>query len=156
MAEPMLGGCVCGAVRYRVTAEPIAFYVCHCTDCQRRTGSAFGLMMIVRTETLELISGSPTSFKADLPGGRRDRGGFCPACAVKLWYEHDAYPQIRGLLAGTLDDAPRYAPHGDVWTRSARSWVSFTGGPRFEQQPDDPLALVNAWRDFRRASRSTS
>ena len=90
---------------------------------------------IVRTETLELIS-----------GGRRDRGSFCPSCAAKLWYVSDACPQIRGLRAGTLDAPSPYTPWGDVWTRSARSWVSFTGGPRFEQQPEDPLALVKAWR----------
>ena len=142
----MLGGCLCGALRYRLTEDPIAFYVCHCTECQRRSGSAFGLSMIVRTDALELISGSPAMFEVELPEGRRDRGRFCLSCATRLWHETDAYPQIRGLRPGTLDEASRYTPYGDVWTRSAQPWVSFTAGPQFEQQPDDPLALVKAWR----------
>jgi hypothetical protein len=146
MADEMLGGCLCGAVRYRVTAEPIAFYACHCTECQRRSGSAFGLSMIVLTEALELISGNPSPFECELSGGRREKGTFCPSCTTKLWHIPDAYPQIRGLRAGTLDAPYPHIPWGDVWTRSARSWVSFTGGPRFEQQPEDAMALVKAWR----------
>jgi len=54
MAPPYTGGCVCGATRYRLTAEPLTLYACHCTDCQKRSGSAFGLSMWVHRGALEL------------------------------------------------------------------------------------------------------
>jgi len=81
---PYLGQCLCGAVRYRVHREPLAVYACHCTDCQRRTGSAFAMSMIVRPEDLELV---------DTPGVRM----------FGLWgigpgeLDH-AYPEFRPLL----------------------------------------------------------
>ena len=56
---PYLGHCLCGAVAYRLTGEPLTFYACHCTDCQRRTGAAFALSMIVRRAALELTRGEP-------------------------------------------------------------------------------------------------
>ena len=59
MTDDILGGCLCGAVRYRFAGSPLAFYVCHCTDCQKQTGSAFGLSMIVKRDDVELLQGTP-------------------------------------------------------------------------------------------------
>jgi hypothetical protein len=146
MTEALLGGCLCGAIRYRLTQEPIAFYACHCTDCQRQTGAAFGLSMIVRREAVELLQGDPRTFHVRLPDGREKRGRFCDACATRLWGEPTKAPAVRVLRPGTLDDPGAYAPFGDIWTGSARPWATFTGGPRFEGQPEDPLAVVRAWQ----------
>jgi len=150
VTETSSGGCLCGAVRYRLSAPPISFYVCHCTECQTRSGSAFDLTMIVQTASLTLESGSPAEFQYTLPSGNVDRGRFCASCVTRLWHEPEALPQIRGLCSGTLDDRSRYAPFGDVWTRSAHPWVRLTSGPHFETMPDDPLALVRAWQERQR------
>ena len=61
MPTPYTGGCGCGAIRYRVTAEPLISYLCHCTECQRRTSSAFGLNMQIPAESLVIEQGKPTS-----------------------------------------------------------------------------------------------
>ena len=146
MEATLDGGCLCGVVRYRLGGEPLAFYACHCTDCQRQTGSAFALSMIVRRGDVELTSGEPRRFHLTLPDGREKRGSFCGACATRLWGEPVKFPQLLVLRPGTLDDPGAHEPHGDIWTSSARPWSSRTAGPGFERQPEDPLALVRAWQ----------
>jgi hypothetical protein len=140
------GGCLCGAVRYRFTGEPLAFYQCHCTDCQRQTGSAFGLSMIARREELTTLAGEPARFRVSMSDGRVKCGRFCANCAARVWGEPVRFPQLVVLRPGTFDTPPAVPPFGDIWTRSARPWVSFTEGPRFEVQPEDVLALVRAWQ----------
>lgn len=147
MADDLEGGCVCGAVRYRIAGEPLAYYACHCLNCQKQSGSAFALSMVVRVDQLEVERGAPATFECRLPGGIESRGALCAVCVTRLWHESSAYPQIRSLRGGTLDDPRRHLPYGDVWTRSAQPWVAFTAGPRFDTQPEDPLVLVRAWRD---------
>jgi hypothetical protein len=151
MSEPLLGGCLCGAVRYRLIEEPFAFYACHCTDCQRQTGSAFGLSMFVRSEAIETLRGEPRAYRVTLEDGRMKCGRFCGECSVRLWGEPAKYPDLRVLRPGTLDRPGAYAPFGDIWTASRRPWVALTGGPVFERQPEDALALVKAWQRRPRA-----
>jgi hypothetical protein len=64
---PYPGRCLCGAVRYRVTEEPLTLYACHCTDCQKRSGSAFGLSMWVRRAAIEATRGEAASLTTTLP-----------------------------------------------------------------------------------------
>jgi len=140
------GGCLCGRVRYRFTGEPLAFYQCHCTDCQRQTGSAFGLSMIAKRDDVLLLQGEPACFRISMPDGRVKCGRFCADCAARVWGEPPKFPQLFVLRPGTFDAPVALPPFGDIWTASARTWVSFTDGPAFEGQPDDPLALVRAWQ----------
>ncbi|MFQ5417681.1 MAG: GFA family protein [Myxococcota bacterium] len=143
-----LGGCLCGRVRYRYAGQPLAFYACHCTDCQRQTGSAFGLSMIANREEVEVLTVEPEGFEISMPDGRTKRGRYCQSCVARVWGEPVKFPQIFVLRPGTFDDPPGFAPFGDIWTASARSWVSFTEGPKFAGQPDSPLALVEAWQSL--------
>jgi len=147
MTDDILGGCLCGAVRYRFAGSPLAFYVCHCTDCQKQTGSAFGLSMIVKRDDVELLQGTPQMFQVQVSGGRTKRGTFCRACSARVWGAPVKVPQLYVLRPGTFDTPFPRPPFGDIWTRSARPWVSFTAGPQFEAQPPDPLALVKAWQE---------
>ncbi len=140
------GGCLCGAVRYRFTGEPLAFYQCHCTNCQRQTGSTFGLSMIAKREDVRTLKGEPAQFRVSMPDGRVKCGRFCANCAARLWGEPVKFPQLFVLRPGTFDTPLAHPPFGDIWTRSACPWVAFTNGPRFEGQPEDPLALVRAWQ----------
>ena len=67
MQLPLTGGCQCGSVRYQITANPFAVYVCHCTECQRQSGSAFALSLAVAREALVVVEGAPAVW-------RRERG----------------------------------------------------------------------------------
>jgi hypothetical protein len=148
MAAPYTGGCLCGANRYRLAAEPLTFYACHCTDCQRQTGSSFGLSMIVPRPALELLQGEPSEYRVDLPDGRRWHGRFCGACSTRLWSEPIKFPQVATLRPGTLDDTSWLRPVGHIWTRSAQPWVRIPEDTlHYEGQPADMMPLIDAWQE---------
>jgi hypothetical protein len=151
---PLHGGCLCGRVRYRIVEDPIAFYLCHCTDCQCESGSAFGLSMALRRSALEHERGEVRSIVVELPDAvRRWPATVCANCLVRLWGESLRSPNIVGLSPGTLDDPKAYEPFGNIWTRSARPPGLFARGPCFERQPEDPIAMVKIWQEQRRALR---
>lgn len=146
---PQHGGCLCGDVRYRVAEDPVTLYACHCTDCQRQSGSSFALTMIVRRGGVELVQGSPSEYSIELPDGRRKRAKFCCRCATRLF----GPSSTDGLVVvepGTLDDASWLRPVAHIWARSAQAWFSIPEGAlRFEKQPvgDERLSLARAWKE---------
>lgn len=125
--------------------EPISFYLCHCTDCQAETGSAFGQTMHVRSEAIGEVEGPVGEHSAVLAGDDFVLH-HCTHCLTLLWGGRPSMPQVLGVNAGGLEDVAGLTPYGNMWTRSARPWVAFAPGPRFEQQPEDPLAMVKAWQ----------
>jgi hypothetical protein len=125
------GGCHCGALRYEVTQAPMRTYVCHCTDCQSLSGSAFGLGMMFREEAFS-ITGSPKLVARKLGSGGMGNRWTCPACGV--WVCGDAKPdrvtgvERRIVRGGTFDDRSWIRPDAHVWTRSAQPWVVIPEG----------------------------
>ena len=147
MPAPYFGGCLCGATRYRVAAEPVTVYACHCKDCQRRTGSAFGLSVVVPRNAIEITSGEPSSYHAELTEGRVKRGVQCGECGARLWGELQKQPGMVVLQAGTLDDTSWVHPAAHVWTRSSQSWFAFPPGvPVYRTSAEDFSQLVQHWR----------
>ncbi len=145
--EARPGGCVCGAVRYELVADPVTLYACHCTDCQTETGASFALSMIVNRESLALLRGSPEPRGCRLEDGREKRSECCPRCNTSLWGVPARYPELRNLHPGTLDDTAWLEPVGHIWTRSAQPWLRLPPGVLgYEGQPDDMLPLVRAWK----------
>jgi hypothetical protein len=146
-APPFDGGCLCGAVRYRLAARPLTVYVCHCTDCQRLNGTAFGLTMIVPTDALTLLQGTPAPYAVTLPDGRTRHGVVCTACTTRLWGESGGRSPFRNLRPGTLDDARWVRPVAHLWTRSALPWMTIPpDASAFDTQPDDMRVLGRLWR----------
>ena len=139
------GQCRCGRLRFVLREEPIAFYLCHCTRCQAESGSAFGQSMIVRREAIDAVAGKELHHTVEHEGGPPGHATHCGNCLTFMWGYSEQIPQLRGLNAGSLHASAGLEPHGNIWTRSARSWASFAPGPRFEQGPEDPLAMVRAW-----------
>ena len=150
VAFPQDGGCLCGDVRYRLSDAPLTLYACHCTDCQRQTGSSFVLSMFVKRESLALEQGELREYSLQLADGRRKHGRFCGRCSTRLWGEPAALPGLAALRPGTLDDTSWIHPIGHIWTRSAQPWIRIPEDTlRFEKQPDgeEVGALVRAWKD---------
>jgi hypothetical protein len=148
MPVPYTGRCMCGEVEYRLNGEPVAYYACHCTDCQRRAGSAYGLSMWVKRGDLEVTRGSAAHHELKGPDGRPRPNRICASCGVRLWSEPPKFPELAVLRPGTLDDAKRFTPVAHIWTRSALPWVTIPeGAARYEKQPADFRELFALWRD---------
>ncbi len=144
---PCEGGCACGAVRYRLLEDPLDLHVCHCTDCQTVTGSAFVMCMPIHVRSLEISKGEPKTVSFTAQDGRAKANRRCPECETCLVGVIASMPQIVALQAGTLDDTSWLEPIAHIWTRSAQPWVKIPDGVLvYEGQPDDDLVLVRAWK----------
>jgi hypothetical protein len=126
------GGCVCGAVRYRVRNAPFRTGVCHCKFCQRRTGSAFGVGVYFRKEDFELLRGELKSYeyRSD-ESGRWLKMQFCPNCGTTVSWTAEVFPGGRGVAGGTFDDTSWLKIERHVWTRSKHAWLPIL--PQVEQ-----------------------
>src|SRR5881296_303471 len=89
------GGCACGAVRYRLTSEPMFVHCCHCLNCQRQTGSAFVINMLIEAARVEVVSGVPTPIAMPADGGSPHRIFRCPECQVAVWSEYGGRSEVR-------------------------------------------------------------
>lgn len=137
MSGPVEGGCICGAVRYRIAEDSPPCYACHCRDCRHQSGSAFALQMPVWRSKFtvegELVGGERT-----LPSGATGTIHGCATCLVRLFAENSARPDILIVRAGTLDDRGSLVPAAHMWTRSKLGWVTIPADARaYETQPED-------------------
>jgi hypothetical protein len=145
-AFPVEGGCQCGAVRYRITANPLGVYNCHCRDCQRSSGATHSMSMPTRREHFEHISGEVSAFDKSADSGRVVRMLGCAVCGTKLWNEPLASPAMVVVKPGTLDDPSWAAPVGNIWTNSRLPWTQVDWDqPNFPGQPADRQPLFDAW-----------
>ena len=140
MKFPQTGGCQCGALRYKISEAPELVYTCHCTECQRLTGSAFSMALVVAGGAFHLDGTPPRPFFRTADSGRRVTR-VCPACGTWLCSGPKPDPSTRDAFrvrAGTLDDTSWLRPTVHFWTRSAQPWVVLPeGDQRFETQPED-------------------
>ena len=99
------GGCLCGAVRYKTTGEPLRVTVCHCNFCQRVTGTAFNVLPAFRKVDVELSGAKPRTYDHQSDeSNRRITLNFCGTCGTTLFLEPERFPDIFGLCGGTFDD----------------------------------------------------
>ena len=128
------GGCLCGAVRYSTTAEPVTSGVCHCRDCQKFTGSAFGALVYVPKETL-MLEGTTKTFTSPGGSGKPMLRHFCPECGSSIAQEPGTRPGIVVLNIGTLDDPKSITPAREIFCDDALPWVQTIGDmPRFPKR----------------------
>lgn len=146
MPDARTGHCQCGAVRYRLTGEPLTLFACHCTDCQRQSSSAFGMALWVRKADVEMLSGPLKEWVRELPSGRRMACRFCPGCGTRLFHQVLGQEEVMSIKPGTLDDTRWLQPAGHIWTASRQPWVRLDEGSlRYPGNPDNFEALLAAW-----------
>lgn len=126
-----MGGCLCGGVRFELVAPPISAVYCHCTRCQRRTGTAAAISARVAPGSFRLISG-----EALLGAYRPDDGFakvFCTACGSALWSEAPDDSDIKGIRFGAFDADPGIRPAYRQYVANAAPWepIPEDGLPRF-------------------------
>jgi hypothetical protein len=147
MRLPQTGGCQCGAIRYEVSEAPHLVYTCHCTECQRLTGTAFSMALVVAGAAFQLAGTQPRPLQRKADSGRTVTRWVCPDCGTWICSGSKPDPTTRDALrvrAGTLDDTSWLRPTVHFWTRSAQPWVVLPEeDQRFETQPED-LAWMRA------------
>lgn len=145
------GGCQCGAVRYRLTGAARMLYVCHCTDCQKQSSSAFGMSLIVEHAALEFTRGAELLKSWDTRGddGEIKRCAFCPACGTRIYHASEYDDEPISIKAGSLDDTGNLEPIAQIWLASAQPWISIDRQRFrcFEGEPDDEAELERLWRE---------
>ncbi len=118
------GGCLCGAVRFRVTAEPFAAYYCHCTMCQKNTGGPFLTAANVPIEALAFTEGEPKAYESS-PGFVRLS---CGECASVLGFQAKDDPKLVDFSLGCLDDPNAIRPEFHIFTSTQVSWCEIADG----------------------------
>jgi hypothetical protein len=157
MTVPLEGGCSCGAVRYRLLSEPLFVHCCHCLNCQRQTGSAFVINMLIEADRVELLAGEPEPIDAPRDDGSAQRIFRCPTCQVAVYSQY-TYPDVFFVRGGTLDQPSAVAPDVHIFTKSKLPWVTLPESvPAFDvfydmqaQWPAASLERVEAVRAARR------
>ncbi len=145
---PLTGGCSCGAIRYRIDAFPLLLYACHCTDCQRQSGSAFALSMPVATTAFHITKGAPKPWRHESRGAEVT-SWFCNDCGGRIYGERNTRPHSINVRAGTLDDTTWLRPAAHLFIRSAQPWDKVTDNAIcYDTMPDDFSEAVERWRRF--------
>ena len=114
------GGCLCGAIRYRVTGPATATSLCHCDSCRRSTGGPSLAWAIFDQDKVEILSGELAVHRSS-PGVER---GFCAACGTSLTYARENRPGLFDVTTASLDDPEAFPPAIEIWTEERLSWVA--------------------------------
>lgn len=123
MHPTLEGGCSCGEIRYRLSGSPLVTHCCHCLNCQRQTGSAFVINMLIERDRVGLLAGEPQPVDVPRDDGSVQRVFRCPTCQVAV-YSLYSRPDVSFVRAGTLDDPSQVAPDVHIFTRSKREWIT--------------------------------
>jgi hypothetical protein len=121
------GRCHCGFISYVAEVDPELVEICHCTDCQTLSGSAFRVVVPAEPGTFKLLSGEPKTYVKTAESGNQRIQAFCPNCGTSIYSAALADPQRVGLRVGTITQRAQLPPKTQYWTRSRQHWVTDVG-----------------------------
>ncbi|MGZ8137007.1 MAG: GFA family protein [Methylococcaceae bacterium] len=136
MKLPISGGCLCGAIRYEILANPVGATNCHCRTCQKASGAAYLAVMFVPASAL-VITGNYKEYATIAASGNTLYRGFCTECGTSLFGRNSVFTKIRPVSAATLDDPGIFKPQNDTWVVDAQPWDFMN--------PDLPKCNGNFW-----------
>jgi len=138
MREAFEGKCTCGFVRYRMASRPLFVNCCHCTWCQRETGSAFAINAMIEADRVQVIAGEPVGIDTPSNSGKGQKITRCPKCHVALWSNYaGAGDAVRFVRVGTLNEPGRMPPDIHIFTSTKQPWVVLPPGtPAMEEYYD--------------------
>lgn len=145
--EAYEGGCACGYVRYRMESQPLIVHCCHCSCCQRQSGSAFAVNALIEADRVTLCQGDVVDVEVPSPSGAKQRISRCPKCQVAVWSCYLVMfggigDLVRFVRVGTLDDPARMPPDIHIYTSSKQPWVVLPEGASAEK---DYYAAKDVW-----------
>jgi hypothetical protein len=138
----LTGGCLCGAIRYTLSAPVTELRACHCTSCQKASGAGGSVNAAVPSAAFKITQGTPKRFAAVAASGRTLYRFFCGDCGSPLYSQRANAPENVMVRAGTLDDSSGLKITLNIWTGSARSWDYIDPGTKQHPgQPDAPATV---------------
>jgi len=145
------GSCFCGAVQYRLTADPMFVHACHCRDCQKQTGGPFAINAIIEAAHVEILAGEPAATAMTTDSGGAHDIYRCTDCGSALWSDYGRRGTILFVRAATLDAPDRCPPDVHIFTRSKLACVDIPDGARVFKGYYDPKkerspATQERWR----------
>ena len=118
------GGCHCGYVLYEAEADPAKASICHCTDCQVLSGTAFRTVVRAEEGTFKLLAGEPTIYVKTADSGTKRAQAFCPRCGTPIYATSvGAGAKIYSIRTGSLRQRDRFVPRRQIWFRSRQRWL---------------------------------
>jgi hypothetical protein len=130
MKRVFQGGCQCGSVRYRYEGEVLNIFACHCMECQKQSGSAFGMGLWVEASGLERLSGTLLKWTRHLPTGEDMVCEFCDQCGTRVFHVSESY-RAKGIVSikpGTIDDTSWIQPRAQIWLERTQPWLAIEPG----------------------------
>lgn len=130
------GGCHCGYITFEAEVDPATVGICHCTDCQTLTGSAYRVTVPARGETFRLLTGEPKIYVKTADSGNKRAHAFCPQCGTPIYATAVTNPQAYSIRIGTTRQRAQLRPHRQIWCRSALDWaMNIEALPKIATQP---------------------
>ena len=123
--------CACGQLRIDVSGAPVRVSVCHCLDCQRRTGSAFGVQARFPASAAHVYGARSEYVRIGDSGGRM-RASFCPQCGSTVFYVVDAMPDLVAIPVGAFADPGFPAPEVSYYEERMHAWLTLDGDMRHD------------------------
>jgi hypothetical protein len=122
LTEPYTGGCACGAIRYRISDEPIFQFDCQCRDCQRMSGTGHGSYLAFPSKLNVTLEGKAQQWTMIADSGNVKMRGFCPTCGSPVHLTSAAMPDLFAVHAASLDDPSRYQPQAVTYHTRGYAW----------------------------------
>ena len=131
------GRCHCGYITFEAEIEPDKTLICHCTDCQTLSGSAFRVHAFTRQDAFRLLSGEPKIYVKTAESGNRRPQAFCPDCGTHIYATAaGAGPKVYAIRVGSIRQRNEIAPQLQKWARSAQPWITDIEAMRkFDKEP---------------------
>ena len=148
MTEVFEGGCQCGNISYRVEGESVNLFVCHCTECQKQTSSAFGMALWISNYEIKSLTGQLQSWTRLAPSGQEIMGRFCGSCGTRVFHEISSNQNIISIKPGTLNNTNQLRPVAHIWTKSAQPWITIPGDClAYPENPPGYDEIIAAWHE---------
>jgi hypothetical protein len=141
MKPPITGSCMCGAVRYAVSVPITELRACHCTNCQKGSGTGAAVNAVIPSAAFRLERGTLKFFASRADSGRILNRYFCGECGSPIYSQRANSPETLVLRSGSIDDPDDMRITAHIWTRSARPWTHIDpASKQLPGQPDSPPA----------------
>lgn len=139
MADPLVGSCLCGAIRFAIDIPVKELRACHCRNCQKASGAGGSVNAVVPSAAFRITQGTPKRYSARADSGRVLNRYFCGDCGSPIYSQRETTPETVVVRAGLFDNAGDMKIAGNIWTKSARPWSHIDPAATWHPgQPDAP------------------